>query len=445
MADLKARLAQNSSNSSRPPSSDPPSVPPRSARERTGKKRGGQPGHSRFEQTLLGPERVRQVVDCRPAACRRCHKALRGTDAEPIRHQVLDIPKVVADAVEYRRHRLRCAECGISTVGDLPAGVPSTMLGPRLSAVVAVCGGAFRMSKRMTQELLASFFDAVVSLGLISKTERAVSDAVAPAVIEVGEAVRAAPMVHADETSWRQDRARAWLWLAATATAAYFLIRRRRGAAVARELLGPDFGGILGADRWPAYNGVSDRRRQFCWAHLLRHFKLFVDLGGRAKPIGEALLEATHQVFVHWRRVRAGTLRHATFARYVRPIRDRIGDLLRQGRHCGVRKVVGMCNELLRGQQSMWTFLRLPGVEPTNNHAERTLRHAVVWRKSSGGTDSETGSRFVERMLTTVQTLRMQHRNVLEYVVAACEARLKGLAAPTLLPAVAQTGVALAA
>lgn len=434
VSEMEARLAQNSSNSSKPPSSDPPSLAPRSGRERSGKKRGGQPGHSRYEQTLLPPERVREVVECRPEACRRCGKALSGRDPEPLRHQVIDVPKVVAYAVEYRLHRCACPDCGITTLGALPAGVPSSMVGVRLAAIVAVCGGAFRMSKRMTQELLASFFDAPVSLGMISKTERAVSEAVAPAVDEVGAALRVAPLVHADETSWREARAKAWLWVAATTTMAYFLIRRRRGGVVAKELLGDGFAGILCSDRWSAYDWVDYLRRQFCWAHLKRHFKLFEDLGGDAKPVGVALQEATKTLFKHWHRVRDGTLKHSTFCAYARPLREQIHDLLRDGLRCRSRKVVGMCREILEGQHSLWTFLRHEGVEPTNNLAERTIRHAVVWRKTSGGTDSESGSRFVERMLTTVQTLRMQQRNVLDFVVAACEARLIQGPMPSLLP-----------
>lgn len=435
VAELEALVPRDSSNSSLPPSRDPPTAPPRPKREPSGKKRGGQPGHSRYEQTLLPPERVREVVDCVPVTCRRCGKGLKGRDPAPLRHQVIDVPKVVADAVEYRLHRCLCPDCGITTQGDLPPGVASSVVGPRLAAIIAVCGGAFRLSKRMTQELLANFFDVHLALGMVSKSEQAVSAAVAAPVQQVGEALRRAPVVHADETSWRQSRAKAWLWVAATSTLAYFLIRARRGGEVARELLGEDFSGILCTDRWCAYDWVNYLRRQFCWAHLKRHFKLFEDLGGDSKPIGLALLDATRRLFKHWHRVRDGTLRRSTFRTYVQPLREEIHALLRRGMHCRSRRVASMCRTLLSGLHSMWTFVRLEGVEPTNNLAERTIRHAVVWRKSSQGTDSASGSRFVERMLTTVQTLRLQKRNVLEWVVAAYEAKLHRRAAPSLLPA----------
>ena len=100
---------------------------------------------------------------------------------------------------------------------------------------------------------------------------------------------------------------------------AYFLIRRRRGGEVAKELLGEGFAGILCADRWSAYNWVHYLRRQFCWADLKRHFKLFEDLGGDAKPVGLALQDATKRLFKQWHRVRDGTIRHATFCAKARP------------------------------------------------------------------------------------------------------------------------------
>ncbi len=432
--ELKARLGQNSSNSSQPPSSDKPSAPPRQSREPSGRPRGGQPGHKPHKRALLPPERVERTVECVPENCRRCGDALHGEDSDPVVHQVLDVPPVVAMAVEYRLHRLHCAHCGITTQGELPKDAPTVGLGPRLQAIIAVCSGAFRLSKRMTQELLANFFDADVALGSIVNAEHAVSEAIAPAVAEVGEAVRSAPVVHADETSWREARQKAWLWVATTATVAYFLVRRQRSGTVAKEMLGEKFAGLLGTDRWSAYGFIHYLRRQFCWAHLKRHWVAFEDHGADAKQVGLALQDATKRIFKLWHRVRDGTLNRSTFRAYMRPLQSEVGDLLRKGIHCASRKVSSMCNEILDWQHSLWTFVRHTGIDPTNNAAERAIRHAVVWRKSSHGCDSETGSRFVERMLTTVQTLRLQHRNVLDYVTAACDAALRGLKSPSLLP-----------
>jgi transposase len=432
-SELRARLAQNSSNSSKPPSSDPPSAPLRRSREPSGKPRGGQPGHKKHDRTLLPPERVLAVQDLKPEACRRCGGALSGVDAEPHRHQVIDVPKVLAMAVEYRQHSLRCDRCCITTQAELPAGVPATMIGPRLQAMVAVMSGAFRMSKRMIEEMLEDFFSVQVSLGTIANTERRTSDALADPFTEAAEAVRADPVVHADETGWRERLKKAWLWVAATPTVAVFLIRRSRGGDVARELLGANFGGTLVSDRWCGYAWVDAARRQLCWAHLKRHFKAFEDYGPHARRIGKALQRATRKLFHEVHRVRDGTIQHGTFRNNVRPLQRRIESLLGRGAACPSKKVAGMCREILELRPALWTFLWRPCVDPTNNHGERVLRHAVVWRKSSGGTDTETGSRFVERVLTVVQTLRLQRRHVLEYMVAAVEASLLGRRAPSLL------------
>ena len=434
IAALKAQLAQNSSNSSRPPSSDPPGAPTRPNREPSGRARGGQPGHKGHKRTLLEGDRVRRTQDVKPTRCRRCQGALVGEDPNPHRHQVLEIPKVVAFADEYRLHALFCPRCRITTRAPLPAGVPTSMVGPRLQAVVTVASGAFRMSKRMIEEMLAGFFDADVSLGTIADVEQRTSEALAAPVEEVKAAIRQEPVVHADETSWREATKKAWLWVAATTTMAVFLIRRSRGGDVARELLGAYFAGILNSDRWSGYAWVDGLRRQLCWAHLKRHWKAFAEYTGEARRIGVALQFHTRKLFRYWHRVRDGTLARDLFQERIRPVQRAIVALLSDGTHCGVAKVEGMCRDILLWEDALWTFVRVDGVEPTNNLGERVLRHAVVYRKSSYGTASQTGSRFVERMLTTVQTLRLQRRNILEYVAAACEAANHGAPAPSLLP-----------
>ena len=434
---LEARLGQNSSNSSRPPSSDGPAVPPRPERERSGRKRGGQPGHAKHKRESLPPERVKSVTECLPTGCRGCGKALDGQDPEPLIHQVIDSPRLVAYADEYRLHRLHCSSCGITTMGSLPAGVPSTGLGPRLEGVVAVLGGKYRLSKRLSQDLCADVFDVDISLGAVSGAEQRISEDIAVPVAEAHGALKAAPVVHADETSWREAKRKAWLWVAATATNAVFLIRRRRNGDVAKELLGALFPGRLVTDRWSAYNFVHYLRRQLCWAHLKRDFKSFLDHGPEARRIGIALEDARKRLFEQWKRARDGTIRRSTLRTNARPIQREILDLLREGIHCPSKKVSGMSREILEWQHSLFTFIHCDGIEPTNNHGERTIRHPVMWRKTSFGTDSENGSRFVERILTVVQSLRLQNRNVLDFLVAASEARLRGVPPPSLLPSAA--------
>jgi transposase len=432
--DLEARLARNSGNSSRPPSSDPPGSPPPAPPKRTGRPRGGQPGHEKHSRPLVSRERVNRTVMVKPEACRRCGDALAGDDPEPFRHQVAEVPKVIGTVDEYQLHALLCPKCGISTRAQLPPGVPTGNFGSRLQAMVSVCSGAYRMSKRQIEKLLEDFFGVPISLGSITNLEQATSEAVAAPVDEVARTVREQPVVHADETSWFERSTRTWLWVAVTAHLALFIIRARRSARVAQELLGAAFAGILVSDRWSAYAWVDVARRQLCWAHLLRQFRGFQDRGPEARVIGEALELLTDTMFHLWHRVRDGTMTWTAFRESIENLRPHVVARLQEGAECPVQALAGRCREILELEPALWTFAYVEGVEPTNNAAELRIRHGVMWRNTSFGTDSPNGSRFVERILTVVTTLRMQGRNVLDYVTAVCEAALLGTAPPSLLP-----------
>jgi transposase len=432
--ELEAQLAKYSGNSSRPPSSDPPGAPPPAPPKRTGRTRGGQPGHDKQSRALVPPEQVTRTEVIKPQACRRCGGALEGDDPDPYRHQVIEVPKAAASVAEYQLHALDCPRCGISTRATLPAGVPSGNFGPRLQAIVAVCSGAYRMSKRGIEELVEDFFGVPISLGSVANLEQATSEAIKEPIQEIARAIHEAPVVHADETGWFERGKRAWLWVAITAHLALFLVRRGRGAQVAKELLGAAFAGILVSDRWSAYTWVDVARRQLCWAHLLRQFRGFKDYGPEASAIGRPLELLTEAMFHAWHRVRDGTMTRAKFQKLMTRLKKYVLLHLRDGLSCPVQRVAGRCREILTLEPALWTFVYVEGVEPTNNAAEHGVRHGVMWRKTSFGTDSPSGSRFVERILTVVTTLRLQGRNVLDYVTEACEAALQGRSPPSLLP-----------
>lgn len=431
--ELEARVGQNSTNSSRPPSSDLPGAPTPAPKPPSGRKRGGQPGHEKHERNLFPPERVDETTDYKPKECRRCGEHLSGNDDNPLRHQVVDIPRVIAKVSEFRLHSLLCEHCNITTRASLPPGVPTSPVGPRLQAMMAICAGSYHLSKRMIEELVSDFFGVDISLGSISNLEQQTSEAIAEPVKEAAAYVQQQPVVHADETGWTEAKKRAWLWTAIAGNVAVFLIRRSRGTDVAKELLGHLFSGILNSDRWGAYNWVRARCRQLCWAHLIRHFKMFEDHGPKAKALGLALQAQCDLMFDYWYRVRDGTLQRSSFRQYMRPVQRKMIRLLHRGLQSPSPKVVTKCREILKLEAALFTFVRVTGVEPTNNTAERGVRPAVLWRKGSFGTDSEKGSRFVERILTVVTTLRMQKRNVLDFLTDACQARLNGNATPSLL------------
>jgi transposase len=431
--ELAQRLGQNSRNSSRPPSADPPQAMRHPRREPSRRRPGGQPGHEGQTRALVPVEAVDVLMPLKPMQCPRCQHPLQGYDPQPQRHQVTEIPTVRPVVTEYQRHQLCCPACGALTRAELPAGVPTGGFGPRVQAVAALCTGAYHLSKRTTQSVMADLFGLPLSVGTLANLEQATVQALAEPVAEARSYVQQQPAAYLDETGWREGQQRAWLWTAVTAWATVFVVRRSRSGKVAQELLGECFWGWLVTDRWSAYTWYPSWRRQLCWAHLLRDIEAMIERGGRSRDIGEALRAQARQMFHWWHRVRDGTLSHASFASYMRPIRREVERLLEAGQTCGVPKTEGVCREILKLRQALWTFVRHAEVEPTNNAAERAIRPGVLWRKGSFGTHSPEGSRFVETLMTVVATLKQQHRNILDYLTAACEAALRGEQAPSLL------------
>lgn len=435
IASLREQVNRNSRNSAQPPSSDGPAVPlkPR-PRSKSGRKRGAQPGHPGTTRKLVPVEEVKAVHDVKPDTCQDCGHALAGADPAPYRHQVTDIPPVVAEVTEYRLHTLTCPECGTETRAELPPGVPQGTFGPRLQAMVSLFSGRYHLSKRDIPEVMADCFQADIGLGTVPTLEQRTSEAVREPVEEARAYVQTQPVVNMDETGWREANQRAWLWVAATSLVTVFLIRLSRGGQVAKEMLSETFSGVVGSDRWSAYNWLLTRLRQLCWAHLRRDFQAFVERGGESQPIGEALLTQAELMFQWWHAVRDGTLSRATFQERMQAVQQRVGELLRQGAACAHPKTAGTCRDILKHEAALWTFVSVEGVEPTNNLAERKIRPNVLWRNGSFGTQSEAGSRFAERIMTVVATLKPQHRNVLDYLTEACDAANWGRPAPSLLP-----------
>ena len=450
--DLREKLGSNSSNSSQPPSSDRETKPrTRGRRKPSGRKRGGQPGHPGQSRKLFPPEECRKVEDHHPQQCKNCGSSdLEECDEEPYRHQVLEIPPIELLIDEYRLHWDECLECGELTRAELPEGVPMEGYGPRLTALIVLYGSFFRASYRMTQALVRDLFGVEVALGTIRKMRQRVSDAVASAVEEAKRYVQRSEVVHADETSYKQGNADGenpenrggWLWVMAAPLVAYFEIQLSRAAKAAQELLGLDFIGILVSDRYKGYLWVDSARRQLCWAHLIRNFEKMAGRSGRSGEIGRELVKRANRLFHEWHRVRDGTILSSTFRKYASQIRREIRVLLeegasytpKQGEKSARAKTARSCEELLALEPAMWLFVRHEDIEPTNNFSERLLRFAVLWRRMSQGTQSKHGSLFVGRLLTVIETLRLQNRNVLEYLTRACETARAGTDPPSLLP-----------
>jgi transposase len=431
VAELEAKLGKKPTNSSKPPSTTHPhdKPPPKPQSER---KRGGQPGHEKHERALIPIEECQEVVPCVPTECRRCGKGLTGADPEPIRHQVWELPEIKPIVTEYQQHRLVCS-CGCSTCGPLPQGVPTGQAGPRLIAFSGLLMACFRQSKRRAAQFLSTILNQPASAGWMVLLQNRAAEAVEPAYDELAKQLPEQSVMNIDESPTKQGQAKAWVWTFVTATFTFFACRTSRAATVLQELLGVDFQGIIHCDRARMYWCFG--RLQWCWAHLKRDFQGLIDSPcATKKRLGRDLMKPTKELFALWKKVRDGTISRRTFQRRMKPIRQRVDALLLRGYYNALTH--GFCKELVEHGEHLWTFVDVEGIEPTNNAAEQALRHAVIWRKLSFGTQSRCGSQFVERMLTVIETCRRQNRDVYAWVVDAVQAQFNQQPAPSLLSAV---------
>jgi transposase len=437
IATLEAELAaakKTPRNSSLPPSTEHPHAkPPRDKqKKRRGKKRGGQPGHPKHERALLPTEQCQAVVLLKPETCRRCGESLVGSDPEPLRHQVWDIVEIKPLVTEYQLQRLTCPCCRESTCAHLPAGVPASQGGPRLVALVALLMGCFRQSKRRVALFLDSVLNQPCSPGWVVKLQQQATAALTPVYEELAQQLPDEDVLAIDESPTKEGKAKAWLWTFVAATYTVFALRTTRAATVLQELLTDVFDGVVHCDRAKMY--WQKGRLQWCWAHLKRDFQALIDhRDGQVKRLGHDLMRCTRDLFRQWSRCRDGTITRAGMLRLLRPIRHDVEDFLLRGVCSGNPEIAGMCRELYKHREWLWTFLDVEGVEPTNNASERALRHAVIWRKLSFGTQSAHGSRFVATILTVVETCRQQSRGVFDYLTTAMQAHFAHESAPSLV------------
>lgn len=437
IAALLERLNRNASNSSLPPSANPPQAPKPVAKPKSGRQPGGQPGHPPHLKELLPPERVTQLTCYVPRACERCQARLPAKpshdDPAPTRFQVVDLPHVTALVHEHQGHGRTCPDCGHITWQAIPEAVRTHSVGATLTATLGYFTGCHGLSKRAVEEMSEAVFAAPIALGTVSALEAELSTALTPAYQEALEAVRAAPVKHGDETSWKQAGKLCWLWAAATQTVAVFLMHAGRGVAGLTALLGEELQGLLHSDRWHVYEQWPEAQRQLCWAHLKRDFQKWSESDGAGAVVGREGLRAVRALFKAWHLFRGGGCPRAELQKRLTPVRSRLTRILVEGELGDAARVARFCTNLIAWEESLWRFLAVDGVEPTNNHMERLLRRAVLWRRRSFGCWSAEGCRYVARILTVVQTLRLQKRNVLDFLRQTVTAHRHGSQTPKLL------------
>jgi len=432
---LERELAKNSGNSSRPPSSDPPQRQPGRGKDRTGRKAGGQPGHEGHGRPLLPAWAVDEFIEHWPASCACGHvfsEAERVALGEPARHQVEELPVIAVRVTEHRCQRVRCPGCGARASGELPREIAASHLGPRLQGAIATLSVRNRLSRRDAVELGEELFQARLSTGTIERVLSRVGDALIEPHEDLLQAVRSSRHLNMDETGWSLRGSQRALWGAFTEKHAYFHVAPDRHEDHAKALLA-DTKAIVTSDRWWAYTHLPLARRQVCWAHLRRDFTAHAEGLALEREFGELGLHICERLFWAWE-VFQHTGERQELKRQIAVLRRELKPALRRfavksprNKHCR-----GMARNLLKLWPALWTFAAVPGVQPTNNHAERSLRGAVIYRKLSLGSQSENGEQRTARLLSASITCRLQRRSLHAYLVELLNAHARGDPVPLL-------------
>jgi transposase len=432
LAELRRQLSRNSGNSSTPPSANPPWAPRPVSKKPSGRKPGGQPGHEGHHRELLPVEQVDEVVKHRPAQCKHCGARFGDSMAGQLidRHQVSELPRRAVKVTEHQAIACTCRRCGQITRQRIPEELTRSVLGVRLSAAIAFVSARVHGSRRAVEELLEEVLGAPLALGTVMAREREITQALSEPYRQAKQMIQKASAKNVDETGWK--RAGRFLWVAATRSLAVFHLDPCRNRDAMHELLGQKINGTICTDRFGVYEKVPIERRGLCWSHLKRDFNDLAEQKGPARKIGDAGLEICTQLFDLWHRFRDRRMSRSALHRLLMPVRKKMNKLLKRGRRSRAKQAARFCRELLRLEPALWTFARVKGIEPTNNHAERMLRPAVMWRKQSLGSHSVGGCRFVERMMTVLQTLRLRGRSVMDYLEQTIHALRRGVSPPPL-------------
>lgn len=434
IAKLERRLNRSSKNSSQPPSADGPSAPARS-KDLSGRPRGAQAGHEGKGRPLLPAWAVDDVVEHWPRRCSCGHvfaEAEHVPVGDPQRHQVEELPVIMVNVTEHRAQRVRCPGCGEHTRAELPREVSRSSFGPRLEAAITTLSVRNRISRRDLVELAEQLFGSRISTGTVDAILSRASEALSDPHADLLERLRSAHAVNMDETGWRTAGERRALWGVFDERHAYLHVAAARHEDHAKELLA-DTKAIVTSDRWWAYSHLPLQRRQLCWAHLKRDFAAHAEGLGAEKEFGERGLELcdrvfwASEVFKHTSDRRALELTVRLLQREYKPVIRGYAAKRARNRHCR-----GMARNLLKAWPALWTFAKHPGLEPTNNHAERALRSAVIYRKLSLGSQSEGGELRTARLFSAHTTCRLQRRSLFVYLTEAISASARGEPIPLL-------------
>lgn len=406
IVELESRLNRKSTNSNKPPSSDSPfDKKQRAPREK--EEKGTRKG---YERKRLEPTETQNVM---PGAC-SCGCTNHVGIKPYYTHQVVEIPEIKLIVEDIVLHRAQCAECGKTVRADIPHD-KRTGYGPRLSAMIVELTGVHGDSRRGVQDFLFSLFDLSVSLGAIQKIINRAKEAITPHYEAIRDVARQATVNHIDETSWKTNGSLRWLWTMTSVLVSFFVIHKHRSRVAFEELIGT-WQGILVSDGYGLYRKWA-HGRQTCLAHLIRHATSVSEHRDSDIAAVGACIKKELQLLCHMAKSPPDAKTWDDFYKRLMLIFQLNGDCADEAGKL-VRK-------LMREVDNLWTFLKVHGVEPTNNVAERSLRFPVTYRKRSFGTRRDCGERFIERIISLRQTCRIHNKRTFPILVEAFRAWLK--------------------
>lgn len=427
--ELEERLNKNSKNSSKPPSTDQKGNTPAKKR----KKRKSRAGQNRKPYP---PERINHHVECKRECCPHCYeKKLKPLSDTPFSWQQVDLPEIEAIVTQFDCLKYKCQSCHKRCMGTLPEGVPFSAFGPKLMAFISCLTGRFHMSKREAMLLLKDLYKVDLSEGSVINVEENVAKSLEKIYEKIHHyAIEGWLPRYLDETPWRNDGKRHYVWVGTTEEAVYYRIDPHRSQEALLKLIGTKRSSPAVTDRYNAYN-ILDGPRQYCLAHLIRDFHAYSKQPTEDGRLGEQIekeLRKICRIHTKWRRKDISKLRWSSLLRHSK---RRLKEYLIDGIVFGSDKLSGLCDRLENDFERLWTFKNVEGMEPTNNMAERDLRKLVLWRKKSYGTRSARGQKFVERITSVIETLKKNNRSPLKFLEEAVSAFYHKKPAPFIAPA----------
>ena len=407
---LEEQINKNSKNSSKPPSTDQKS----NTSKKEPKKRAHRKG---FSRPLYPQDRVDHQVQCKRTFCPHCQaNKLKRLKAEPFVWQQTELPEMRAIITQFNCLKYQCTQCGNRCTGRLPEGIPFSAFGPKLMAYISYLTGRFHVSKREAMTLVKDLYDIDLSEGSVINLEENMTNVLEELYEKIHRLVVDGSLPrHFDETTWRDNGQRHYVWIGTTQVAAYYKIDPHRSREAFLKIFGQSISAPSVTDRYTVYD-ILNGPRQYCLAHLIRTFHSYSQKPGRDGEIGsyiEKELRRTCATHTKWKkglitkRQRAGLLRHH---------KRRLYEYFIDAMAFGSDDLYKLCYRLSDKFEHLWAFASTKDMDPTNNMAERDLRKLVLWRKKSYGTRSSRGQKFVERITSVIETLKKHDQRVFQFL-----------------------------